>query len=99
MQTVKYQSNACATPLCPKQSGQHISRPKPLDPSQRSQISHSSNCRPFDVTENDVSKQTIGMAYVPGQKWTRIYDLKNGFKKGTIFSELEKPLLVKGGTH
>lgn len=34
----------------------------------------------------------LGMAYVPWQHITRVFDsLEDGFKKGTIFPELYKP--------
>ncbi|MCI7179179.1 MAG: spore coat associated protein CotJA [Lachnospiraceae bacterium] len=37
------------------------------------------------------------MAYVPWQNWRDIYDIEQGFRCGTIFKELNKPFLWKGG--
>ncbi|MBQ5321656.1 MAG: spore coat associated protein CotJA [Oscillospiraceae bacterium] len=33
------------------------------------------------------------MAYVPQQKWQKIYSSEIGFTRGTIFEELDKPFL------
>ena len=35
----------------------------------------------------------LAMAYVPQQKWQKIYSSEIGFTRGTIFEELEKPFL------
>lgn len=37
------------------------------------------------------------MAYVPWQKWQNLYDLSTAFMHGTIFEDLDKPFLMKGG--
>ena len=39
----------------------------------------------------------IGMSYVPWQKWQSVYDAEKAFRNGTIFQELYKPFLGKGG--
>lgn len=39
----------------------------------------------------------IAMAYVPWQKWEKIYDIQKGFQQGTIFEKLDKPFRGKGG--
>lgn len=39
----------------------------------------------------------LAMAYVPWQKWCDIYETCKGFQRGTIFSELDKPFMGKGG--
>ncbi len=39
----------------------------------------------------------IGMAYVPFQQWEEPYEIKTGFKIGTIFPELDLPFEPKGG--
>lgn len=48
---------------------------------------------------NDMSDRfPIAMAYVPWQKAPIMYDnLENGFQKGTIFPELDKPFTGKRG--
>lgn len=33
----------------------------------------------------------LAMAYVPMQKWRKIYSSEIGFCRGTIFEELDKP--------
>lgn len=39
----------------------------------------------------------LAMAYVPWQKWCSIYETCKGFQRGTIFAELDKPFMGKGG--
>lgn len=39
----------------------------------------------------------IGMCYVPWQQWRNIYEPKEGFKRGTIFQELDKPFEAAKG--
>jgi hypothetical protein len=39
----------------------------------------------------------LAMAFVPRQKWRNIYKHETAFPRGTIFAELDKPWLVKGG--
>ena len=39
---------------------------------------------------------TLGMAYVPPQKWRMLYEPKDGFARGTIFEELDFPFVGKG---
>ena len=49
-------------------------------------------------TGNDpLSHFSPAMAYVPWQKWQNIYDTCKGFHSGTIFQDLDKPFLWKGG--
>ena len=39
----------------------------------------------------------VAMAYVPWQKWKDIYEPCKALESGTIFAELDKPFLGKGG--
>lgn len=39
----------------------------------------------------------IAMAYVPWQEWKNIYAAEKALCRGTIFEELDKPFLGKGG--
>ena len=39
-------------------------------------------------------QMTIGMAYVPWQKWSHTYPMEQGFTRGTIFPELDFPFLM-----
>ena len=47
-------------------------------------------CNPVNAP---VDQMTIGMGYVPWQKWQNIYDMDEGIKRGTIFEELDKPYI------
>lgn len=45
------------------------------------------------MTRNDCPDMPLAMAYVPWQKWREIYSAEMGFKRGTIFAELDKPFI------
>ena len=45
-----------------------------------------------------IHNMPLAMAYVPWQTWRDIYDAEKGFHYGTIFKELDKPFLGKGGS-
>lgn len=47
--------------------------------------------------EDSLSGLPLAMAYVPWQEWRKIYDVCEGFHRGTIFEELDMPFLGKGG--
>lgn len=36
-------------------------------------------------------EQTVGMAYVPMQVWSKPMCLEEGFYRGTVFQDLDKP--------
>lgn len=55
--------------------------------------SRSCGCR----REDPLYGMPIAMAYVPWQTWGDIYDLCEGFQSGTVFKELDKPFLGRGG--
>ncbi len=38
----------------------------------------------------------VAMAYVPWQQLETVYEPEQGFSRGTIFPELDKPLMVGG---
>jgi len=42
-------------------------------------------------------KMPVAMAYVPWQDWRDIYPARKSLCQGTIFEELDKPFLGKGG--
>ncbi len=44
-----------------------------------------------DVNDQIYRTQTVGMAYVPGQRWKCPMEKEEGFCKGTIFQDLYKP--------
>ncbi len=39
--------------------------------------------------EEDMPGKTLAMAYVPWQSWRKLYEVCEGFSKGTIFKELD----------
>lgn len=41
--------------------------------------------------------KALAMAYVPWQTWRDIYDAEKALEHGTIFCELDKPFLGRGG--
>ena len=47
--------------------------------------------------EDALSGLPLAMAYVPWQEWRKIYDVCEGFHRGTIFEELDLPFRGKGG--
>lgn len=47
--------------------------------------------------DDPLRNMVIAMAYVPWQKWRDIYEPDKALCRGTIFKELEKPFLGKGG--
>ena len=50
-----------------------------------------------DTHDHFPGSMPIAMAYVPWQKWQDIYEPCKGLEHGTIFRELDKPFLGKGG--
>ena len=50
-----------------------------------------------DTHDHFPSDMPVAMAYVPWQKWQDLYDPYKGLERGTIFKELDKPFLGKGG--
>lgn len=55
--------------------------------------SRSCECR----REDSLYGMPLAMAYVPWQTWGEIFDLCDGFQTGTIFKDLDKPFLGRGG--
>lgn len=50
-----------------------------------------------DVGTAPVDEMGPGMSYVPWQQWNEVYDLERAFNCGTIFPELNKPFVGRGG--
>lgn len=40
--------------------------------------------------------QVVAMAYVPWQTLETVYEAEDGYVRGTVFPELDKPLMVGG---
>lgn len=53
--------------------------------------------RNYKCCKDEFSGMPIAMAYVPWQEWCEIYDICEGFSRGTIFRELDKPFQGRGG--
>ena len=53
---------------------------------------------PNSMTRRDAwSDKALAMAYVPWQTWRDIYEAEKALEHGTIFCELDKPFLGRGG--
>lgn len=50
-----------------------------------------------NVTTDMLDGLPLAIAYVPWQDWKCIYDPLKGLLRGTIFEELDKPFIGKGG--
>ena len=40
----------------------------------------------------------LAMAYVPWQQWEEVYESEVGFRRGTLFAQLDKPFLGEEAT-
>ncbi len=47
--------------------------------------------------EDELGGMPLAMAYVPWQKWCDIYEPQEGFARGTVFAQLDKPFHGRGG--
>ena len=74
---------------------------RPVQSMQPGQYSQGCCCRQIDgcpdTHDHFPADMPIAMAYVPWQKWQDIYEPGKGLENGTIFKELDKPFLGKGG--
>lgn len=78
---------------------------RPAAAAERSPAAVTENCPPqtqkmtHGGTAEDacLAHMTIAMAYVPWQQWAHIYQIDQGFHRGTIFEELDKPFRGIGG--
>ena len=53
---------------------------------------------PAPMMRRDVwNDKALAMAYVPWQTWGDIYEVEKALHHGTIFCELAKPFLGRGG--
>jgi hypothetical protein len=50
-----------------------------------------------DGTRGGFEQMPIAMAYVPWQRFGRLYELDRALQVGTIFAELDKPFTGRGG--
>lgn len=47
--------------------------------------------------EQSLEYLPVAMAYVPWSSWKNIYEVEKGFRRGTIFQNLDKPFRGIGG--
>lgn len=52
--------------------------------------------QPTGVAELPCEGQVVAMAYVPWQMLETVYEAEEGYVRGTMFPELDKPLMVGG---
>lgn len=67
------------------QSGHRGSCAAPIHDSKRC------GCDNNDVLDDCINNFPLAMAYVPMQKWRKVFDACTGLQHGTIFEELVKP--------
>lgn len=48
------------------------------------------------VTPPNCGPMVLAMSYVPVQQWNTLYEIEEGFDRGTIFPELDKPFMGGG---
>ena len=53
--------------------------------------------RMYDRCRFDPERMPIAMAYVPWQRFERVYELDKALQIGTIFADLNKPFRGQGG--
>lgn len=83
--------DACCTPSLQSENGCCASR----DNNERRDRESSRSC---GCQRNDpLYGMPLAMAYVPWQEWGDIYDLCEGFQSGTVFEQLDKPFIGRGG--
>ena len=51
----------------------------------------SSNTNNGNIDRNSIDNLPVAMAYVPMQRWERVYEPERGLKEGTMFPELNLP--------
>lgn len=83
--------DACCTPALPPEpecctAGENTER-------RGKARNKSCGCR----REDPLYGMPLTMAYVPWQTWGEIYDVCKGFRSGTVFEELDKPFVGRGG--
>lgn len=64
-----------------------------MPPQEMPQVSNI--CR--SVSSDILDGLPVAMTYVPWQDWKCPYDPLKGLMRGTIFADLDKPFLGKGG--
>lgn len=86
-----YQNNM----RCQRRSAQPM-QPLQASPSPGGCRSRMDGCP--DTHDHFPADMPIAMAYVPWQRWQDLYEPCKALEHGTIFKELDKPFLGKGGS-
>lgn len=58
------------------------------------------SCRVGAICTNDaqvIVYPSLAMVYIPNQEFRELYDADTGLSRGTIFRELDKPFVGRGG--
>lgn len=90
------------TPDYGRRQGYSPNRPEPrsscgcTEPSYRQEMPKNCGCD-CDHKNDPLNKMALAMAYVPWQHWDCPYEAEKALCRGTIFEELDKPFLPKGG--
>ena len=63
----------------------------------RGQMQHHVPTPCYGQGDDPLRNTPLAMAYVPWQQWREIYEPDKALCRGTIFKELDKPFLGKGG--
>ena len=53
-------------------------------------------CTENIVTEQNCDDMVLAMAYVPVQQFNTLFEIEEGFARGTIYPELDKPFMGGG---
>lgn len=53
-------------------------------------------CTQTETAVQPCADMVVAMAYVPWQQLETVYEPENAFVRGTLFPELDKPLMVGG---
>ncbi len=48
------------------------------------------------VDEHECDGMVLAMAYIPVQQFDTLFEIEEGFARGTVFPELEKPFMGGG---
>nr|WP_294470029.1 spore coat associated protein CotJA [uncultured Sellimonas sp.] len=75
----------------------YYQRPPFRQPYQGREQAGQKACQTRPSKKDPETKFAVAMAYVPWQRGLDLYPICKGFVRGTIFEELDKPFLGKGG--
>lgn len=85
---------------CPRQNVPHPARNEyecVIYPDEHECNSNSNECKSERCMYDPLNNLPTAMAYVPWQEFKDLYSAEKALCRGTIFEELDKPFLGKGG--